>query len=136
MKLHAMSKTTRRNTLTYGLVILAYVVLQFLGSDLLRPGGVLSYSLSGQLVPICAYVVMALSLNLTVGVLGELSLGHAGFSPVDRCSTEADALLGRSVMKWGADGELSALDLQLILSRLSCVDEQAAGLMDCPMDPC
>ncbi len=63
-------------------------------------------------------------------------LGHAGFSSVDRCSTEADALLGRSVMKWGADGELSALDLQLILSRLSCVDEQAAGLMDCPMDPC
>ncbi|MEG1721097.1 MAG: branched-chain amino acid ABC transporter permease, partial [Pseudoflavonifractor sp.] len=33
-------------------------------------------------VPICAYVVMALSLNLTVGVLGELSLGHAGFMSV------------------------------------------------------
>ena len=32
-----------------------------------------------MLVPICAYVVMAVSLNLTVGVLGELSLGHAGF---------------------------------------------------------
>jgi branched-chain amino acid transport system permease protein len=32
-----------------------------------------------MLVPICAYVVMAISLNLTVGILGELSLGHAGF---------------------------------------------------------
>ena len=32
-----------------------------------------------MLVPICAYVVMAVSLNLTVGILGELSLGHAGF---------------------------------------------------------
>ena len=53
----------------------------------------------------------------------------------DFCSTEADGLLGRSVMKWGADGELSALDLQHILSRLSCVDEQAAGLMDCPVNP-
>lgn len=59
--------------------------------------------------------------------------GTAGYS-ADLCSTEADGLLGRSVMKWGADGELSALDLQHILSRLSCVDEQAAGLMDCPVD--
>ncbi len=35
-----------------------------------------------MMVPICAYVVMALSLNLTVGILGELSLGHAGFMSV------------------------------------------------------
>ncbi len=33
-------------------------------------------------MPICAYVIMALSLNLTVGVLGELSLGHAGFMSI------------------------------------------------------
>ena len=38
--------------------------------------------LKGMLVPICAYIVMAVSLNLTVGVLGELSLGHAGFMSV------------------------------------------------------
>ena len=42
----------------------------------------LSRSFSGQLVPICCYVVMAVSLNLTVGILGELSLGHAGFMSV------------------------------------------------------
>ena len=77
MSLRTMSKTTRKNTFTYGLVIVAFVVLQLLGSQ-----GLLSYSLQGQLVPICAYVVMALSLNLTVGVLGELSLGHAGFMSV------------------------------------------------------
>ena len=82
MKLRAMNKTTRRNTMTYSLVILSYLILQLLGSNMLRSGGVLSYSLRGQLVPICAYVVMALSLNLTVGVLGELSLGHAGFMSV------------------------------------------------------
>ena len=35
-----------------------------------------------MLVPICAYIVMAISLNLTVGILGELSLGHAGFMSV------------------------------------------------------
>lgn len=43
--------------------------------------------------------------------------------------------IGRSVMKWGRDGELSALDLQAILQRLSAVDDQAAGLMDCPLEP-
>ena len=35
--------------------------------------------LNGLLVPLCIYVIMAVSLNLTVGILGELSLGHAGF---------------------------------------------------------
>ena len=70
-----LSKTSRRNYLTYGLVILAFVILQAMS-------GSLSSSLKGMLVPICAYVVMAISLNLTVGILGELSLGHAGFMSV------------------------------------------------------
>jgi hypothetical protein len=41
---------------------------------------------------------------------------------------------GSSCMKWGADGELSAIDLQSILYRLSAVDEQASSLMNCPID--
>ena len=63
--------------LTYILVIGAYVALQ-----VLQARGELSATMRGMLVPICAYVVMAVSLNLTVGVLGELSLGHAGFMSV------------------------------------------------------
>ena len=74
MKSLKLNKTARWNYLTYLLVILAYVILQVLGST-----GSISSSLKGMLVPICAYIVMAISLNLTVGVLGELSLGHAGF---------------------------------------------------------
>ncbi len=35
--------------------------------------------MEGLLVPLCVYVILAVSLNLTVGILGELSLGHAGF---------------------------------------------------------
>lgn len=35
--------------------------------------------LKGMLIPIGIHIIWALSLNLTVGVLGELSLGHAGF---------------------------------------------------------
>ena len=77
MKLKAMKKDTKVNFATYAGVIIAFVVLM-----ILREMGMLSRSLSGMLVPICCYVVMAISLNLTVGVLGELSLGHAGFMSV------------------------------------------------------
>ena len=58
------------------------VVLAFLVVDAMLRGGMLSRSFSGQLIPICCYIVMAVSLNLTVGILGELSLGHAGFMSV------------------------------------------------------
>ena len=71
------NKTLRTNVITYAVVVAAFVLFQCLGS-----AGVLSSTMKGQLVPICAYVLMALSLNLTVGILGELSLGHAGFMSV------------------------------------------------------
>jgi len=76
-KLKAMKKGTKVNFATYAGVIIAFVVLM-----ILREMGMLSRSLSGMLIPICCYVVMAISLNFTVGVLGELSLGHAGFMSV------------------------------------------------------
>ena len=72
-----LTKTTRNNALSYGIVIVAFVVLQ-----ILRAGGGISSALDDLLVPTCAYIVMAISLNLTVGILGELSLGHAGFMSV------------------------------------------------------
>ncbi|MGM9526434.1 MAG: branched-chain amino acid ABC transporter permease [Peptococcaceae bacterium] len=74
MKLKTMNKTTRSNMITYAMVIIAFVIVQIMLGT-----GNISSRLQGQLVPICAYIVMAISLNLTVGVLGELSLGHAGF---------------------------------------------------------
>ena len=73
MKLH-LKKTTRTDFLTYIGVIIAFIVMSSM-----QGAGMLSRSLSGQLVPICCYMSMAVSLNLTVGILGELSLGHAGF---------------------------------------------------------
>ena len=76
------------NCLTYGLVIVAYIVIR-----LLLAGGNISYALQGQLVPITVYIVMAVSLNLTVGVLGELSLGHAGFMSVGAFSGAITATL-------------------------------------------
>ncbi|MGI6180983.1 MAG: branched-chain amino acid ABC transporter permease [Agathobaculum sp.] len=77
LKSYAASKRGRDTLLCYGIVILAYVLVQAANA-----AGVISSALGGMLVPICAYVIMAISLNLTVGILGELSLGHAGFMSV------------------------------------------------------
>lgn len=70
-------KTRRDSVIAFGIVIIAYIALQTMNMT----GGI-SNTISGLLVPICAYIVMAVSLNLTVGILGELSLGHAGFMSV------------------------------------------------------
>lgn len=73
-KLGGMKKSTKQDLITYGMVTVLFVLFQVLGS-----AGVLSRSLSGQLVPVCVYIVAAIALNLVVGFSGELSLGHAGF---------------------------------------------------------
>ncbi len=70
-------KVSYSDLLTYLGVILAFIIISALKSR-----GVLNRSQSGLLVPICCYIVMAVSLNLTVGILGDLSLGHAGFMSV------------------------------------------------------
>ena len=72
-----MSKTFINNAITYALVIVAFIVM-----TILQNAGVLTRSMKGQLVPICVYIVMAVSLNLVVGISGELCLGHAGFMSV------------------------------------------------------
>ncbi len=72
-----MKKHTKNSFLNYGIIILFFVIFQTLVST-----KHISNSLQGQLIPICVYIVMALSLNLVVGISGELSLGHAGFMSV------------------------------------------------------
>ena len=82
-----MTKKNRANFPTYGGVILAYLLIR------VYDGTVgLSSMIQGLLVPICAYVTMALALNLVVGVSGELSLGHAGFMSVGAFSGTAAAI--------------------------------------------
>ena len=73
-KISTMNKNTRKNLITYAIVIVAFAVMQTLIST-----GRVSSLLEGLMVPICIYVILAVSLNLVVGILGELSLGHAGF---------------------------------------------------------
>ncbi|MCP9777459.1 hypothetical protein KBY75_09265 [Cyanobium sp. T1G-Tous] len=46
--------------------------------------------------------------------------------------------LGRTCLKWQPDGELTALDLQLVLERLAQVDEDVVSILDRTVDeiPC
>ena len=47
----------------------------------------------------------------------------------------ASTCLGRTCLKWGADGELTALDLDLVLERLAQVDQDVAALRQGTLDP-
>ena len=72
-----LGEYSRSCLVTYAIVIAAFVIV-----NVLKSMGMVSSMMNGLLVPICAYIVLAISLNLTVGILGELSLGHAGFMSV------------------------------------------------------
>ncbi|MCR5798635.1 MAG: branched-chain amino acid ABC transporter permease [Lachnospiraceae bacterium] len=75
-------KINRDYLITYGIVIVFYVIM-----SILKGTNNLSSLFKGLLVPLCVYMIMAVSLNLTVGILGELSLGHAGFMCVGAFSS-------------------------------------------------
>lgn len=77
-----LSKTTRSNIGTFLIVIIAYIVC-----EILLATGTMSSGLEGLLVPCCYYIILSVALNLVVGYLGELSLGHAGFMCVGAFSS-------------------------------------------------
>ncbi len=71
---NTLSKSTRNNIITVGIIVIFYAICQ-----ILIAAGAMTNLMQGLLVPLCYYSILAISLNLTVGILGELSLGHAGF---------------------------------------------------------
>ena len=77
-----MKDTTKNQLITYAMVIVVYIITQILAAT-----GSLSSLMQGLLVPLCIYSIVAIGLNLCVGYLGELSLGHAGFMCVGAFSS-------------------------------------------------
>ena len=73
-KFSMMDATSRDDFKTYGGLILVFIIV-----SILSVAGMLNSQMTGLLVPLCVYAIMAISLNLVVGILGELSIGHAGF---------------------------------------------------------
>ena len=111
--LKKMNKTTKSNFITYGIVIVAFVVMQTLIST-----GSISSLLEGIMVPICIYVIMAVSLNLVVGILGELSLGHAGFMCVGAFSSAFFSKCMRDVIENGALRFFLAMLIGIVVFKL------------------
>lgn len=102
MKKLIRNKTARYKLIVYLTVTAAFVILQALIS-----AGLLGSAMRGHLVPICVYIVLAVSLNLLVGVCGELSLGHAGFMGIGAFTAIVIAALTKdaipnSVLRLGA----------------------------------
>lgn len=69
-----MKKSTKDHMITFAIVIALYIIVQVLVNT-----GSMSSLMQGLLVPMCTYSLAAIGLNLCVGYLGELSIGHAGF---------------------------------------------------------
>ena len=88
-----MNKTTKSNLITYALVIVVYIIVQIMVGT-----GNISNLMKGLLVPLCVYVIAAISLNLVVGISGELSLGHAGFMCVGAYSSSFFSVMTKDVL--------------------------------------
>ena len=94
----AKQKAFMNDMITYAMVIIAFAVVQ-----VLLAGGHMSSLMKGLLVPLCTYSIMAVSLNLVVGISGELSLGHAGFM----CIGAFASALWTNIMKGTMDPKVS-----------------------------
>ncbi len=70
----SIKTNTKTNLITYIMLVVIFAVVQIMLAT-----GSMSFMLQDLLVPLCVYAILAVSLNLTVGILGELSLGQAGF---------------------------------------------------------
>ena len=103
-----MKKSTINAIISYGIVIIAFIVCQMMIGAKTMPR-----TLKGQMIPICVYIVMAVSLNLVVGISGELSLGHAGFMSIGAFS---GAIASTYLLNaFGLENEIVRLILSLIV---------------------
>lgn len=91
-----LTKSTKSTLITIGMVVVAYIIMM-----ILTKAGALSSLMKGLLVPLCIYAIISVALNLTVGILGELSLGHAGFMCVGAFSSAFFSLCFKETMAAG-----------------------------------
>lgn len=70
-------KISRKTLINIAIIVLLYILI-----TVLVQGGILNRQYKSLLVPIGVNIILAVSLNLTTGFLGELTLGHAGFMSV------------------------------------------------------
>ncbi len=72
---------TKKVLVSYIVNVLAMVLVYAAVASLIS-GGFISKYISGILILVCINIVLAVSLNVTTGCLGQIALGHAGFMSV------------------------------------------------------
>ncbi len=105
----SMKKQTRDQIITMALVAVVYVIVQ-----VLIAAGSMSSLMQGLLVPMCIYSIVAIGLNLCVGYLGELSLGHAGFM----CVGAFSGALCTKLLEGAVENEIMLLIIALAVGTL------------------
>ena len=98
MNFKTMKKSSKDAFITYAMVVIVYLIIQAMVMS-----GSMSSLMQGMLVPLCTYSIVAIGLNLCVGYLGELSLGHAGFMCVGAFSS---AVFSKCMMATGMNETL------------------------------
>ena len=109
---------------TYAVIIAVYILFTVMINNKTMPR-----TLKGQLIPICCWIVMAVSLNLVVGISGELSLGHAGFMSIG-------AFTGIIISGWLLNGfqmENGSLRLLLAIIGAGLIAGIAGALIGIPV---
>jgi len=56
-----------------------FIIVSYAAVSLIVTSGILSRQMTSLIIPIGVNIILAVSLNLLTGFLGELTLGHAGF---------------------------------------------------------
>ena len=110
--------------ITYAVLIAVFILFTVMINNKPMPR-----TLKGQLIPICCWIVMAVSLNLVVGISGELSLGHAGFMSVG-------AFTGIIISGWLLNGfqmENGSLRLIIAIIGAGIVSGIAGALIGIPV---
>jgi branched-chain amino acid transport system permease protein len=74
---HKSNLINKKNIISLAAIIAVYIIIV-----ILVDGDILNRQFKSLLVPMGINIILAVSLNLTTGFLGELSLGHAGFMAI------------------------------------------------------
>ena len=109
-KLKSLKKSTKNHLVTYVGVIVAFAIIQTLVST-----GNVSSLFKGLLIPMCVYSIVAVGLNLCVGYLGELSLGHAGFM----CVGAFSGAICTKLLQGTIENEILLLIIALVVGTLT-----------------
>ncbi|MEG2643242.1 MAG: branched-chain amino acid ABC transporter permease, partial [Eubacterium sp.] len=115
-----MSKNIKKSYIVNSIAILAIFAIIYS----LITFKIVSTYFSGIVILTCIMIIMALSLNIVAGFLGEMALGHAGFMAIG-----AYVAASVSLAVTGAMPEFPRLILLIISSLVGGIAAGAVGIL-------